>query len=97
MARVEQVFPHQEQCEVTLYHVPPGARTGPWQARVWELWTLEDGTPRKEIITAEEFVCCVSLVNGALSVESIERLVMHGVPAGATPHRDHTLPPRVEG
>jgi transposase InsO family protein len=95
VARVERIFPHQEQCEVTLYHVPTDCRTGPWRARVWEIWLDPDGSSKREVISADELVCSVTLVEGALTEASLEALVIHGIPVDTQPRRDHTLPPRV--
>ena len=94
VARVERPFVGQELCEVTLYTVPKGNRTGPWQARRWVIWQNEDGTPKREVITKGEFITKVSLVNDALTQESFETLTMHGVPAGEQPRLDSSLPPK---
>ena len=37
VARVERIWYEEKQAEVTLYHVAPGGRTGPWQRRRWEV------------------------------------------------------------
>lgn len=93
MARVERVFHDQQQIEVTLYWVPPNARTGPWQRRTWKIWD-DNGVVKKEVVSKEEFVCVVELCNEALTQESLERLTARGVPATLQPRRDATLPPR---
>ena len=91
---MERVFQGQEQAEVTLYWVPPGKRSGPWQARTWYPWADELGAVRREVVTQDEFVCIVQLQNDALTPESLEQLTLHGINASATPHRDSSLPPR---
>jgi hypothetical protein len=93
VARVEKMFRDQEQIEVALYWVPPECRTGPWQRRQWKLWD-EGGIVRREVISANEFVCKVFLQEGALTQGSLEVLTANGVPATTQPRRDSTLPPR---
>ena len=94
VGRIERIWYEEKQAEVTLYHVAPGGRTGPWQRRRWEVWTKESGEVRREVVTSSEIVCKVELVEGALTPDSLERLVTHGIDAGTQPRRDHTLPPR---
>ena len=93
VARVERIFVDQNQAEVTLFWVPPGCRTGPWQARRWGIWHDDDGVARKEIISEDELICPVELNEDALTQESLERLTLNGVPASHQPRRDSTLPP----
>ena len=95
VARIERVFIDQRMAEVTLFWASPGSRTGPWQARVWGIMLDEDGSPHREVITADELVCRVVLSHGALTQSSIEELCRLGVPALTQPRRDSTLPPRV--
>ena len=90
---VERVFSGADLAEVTLFWVPPGNRSGPWQARRWSIWS-ENGQPKREVISAEELVCKVELAGDALTQESLERLTTCGVPATGQPRRDSTLPPR---
>ena len=92
IGRVTTIFSGQDQVEVILMRVPPEARSGPWQARRWSVWTDDGVTPKKEVISAAELVCVVDLVNGALTQDSLERLQLCGVPAGVQPWRDSTLP-----
>ena len=93
VARIDKVFREQGLAEVTLFWVPPGNRTGPWQARRWAIW-VEDGVIRREVINQDELVCSVSLKDDALTQQSLELLTAHGVPASGQPRRDSTLPPR---
>ena len=94
VALVNRVYRDQQQVDVTLLWVPPGQRTGPWQARQWSIWTDEHGQPRKEVVSHGEIVCVVELCDSALTHESLERLTLHGVPASEQPRRDSTLPAR---
>ena len=93
VARVDRPFPAQGLLQVTLFHVPPTARFGPWQRRPWEVWQ-ENGRERSEMLTAGEVICKVSLNHGALSLDSLERLAGFGISTGCQPSRDATLPPR---
>ena len=72
----------------------PECRTGPWQARRWSTWTDDGGSPKREAISPSEFLCPVTLTGGALSLDSLERLVAAGVPANGQPRRDAALPRR---
>ena len=78
--------------EVHLYHIHRDSRFGQWQRRPWELWHLDDGRPRVEVILATEVLCPVSLVEGALDQNPLATLSQLGVDVGATPHRAHSLP-----
>ena len=94
VARVERVFADQALCDITLHIIAPECRTGPWQARRWSIWTDDSGSPKREVISPSEFLCSVTLTGGALSLDSLERLVAAGVPASAQPRRDAALPRR---
>ena len=92
VARVERVYDGQALCDVTVHHIAPECRTGPWQARRWSIMTDDAGAPKREVISPSEFLCSVTLVGGALSQDSLERLVAAGVPASNQPRRDGALP-----
>ena len=92
VARVERIYEGQALCDVTVHTVAPECRTGPWQARRWSIMTDDAGAPKREVISPSEFLCSVALVGGALSHESLERLVAAGVPASSQPRRDGALP-----
>ena len=94
VARIDQIFQDQGLAECTIYHVARNSRTGPWQARVWEVMLDSNGNVLKEVISEEEFVCPVVLINGALDNASLESLYLAGVPAVGQPRRDAALPPR---
>ena len=93
LGKVIAAYPLHNQIEVSLMHVPPDARFGPWQRRKWDIQSDDHG-PKTEIITANELITAVQLVNGALTNESLEKLTVAGVNVGAQPHRDGSLPPR---
>ena len=93
IARVDRVHSQQELIQVTLYHVPPPARFGPWQRRPWEVWQ-EHGQIKSELLPMSEIVCKVELRNGALTLESLETLGSCGINTGTQPSRDSTLPSR---
>ena len=75
-----------------LYHVPPDSRYGPWQRRPWALWAHQDGIPRMETVPADEILCQVTLMSGALDMQSLTRLAQLGIDVGTLPRRDHSLP-----
>ena len=91
---MDRPFWEQGLVQVTLYHIPPTARFGPWQRRPWEVWQ-EDGRDRSELLAASEVVCKVELTNSALTQDSLERLAAFGIDTGTQPSRDSTLPPRL--
>ena len=74
-------------------HVPTDARFGPWQRRRWDIH-IDDHGPRTEIITANELITAVQLVNRALTNESLEKLIVASINVGAHSDRDGSLPPR---
>ena len=92
LGRVLRVFRDQELIEAALFHVAPGSRTGPWQARVWTPLLRPDESPHVEVMSRNEIISDVELSGGALTHASLEKLVAAGIPAGLIPRRDATLP-----
>jgi len=91
LGRVDRLYRNHTMLEVTLMHVAPAHRTGPWTARRWEVWT-DSGAPRREVITADEYICTVNLREGALDLASLETLSGHGLNVSLQPRRDASLP-----
>ena len=92
VARVERIYADQALCDIAVHTVAPECRTGPWQARRWSIMTDDTGSPKRGVISPCELLCPVTLVGGALSLDSLERLVAAGVPACGQPRRDSALP-----
>lgn len=94
VARIERVYREQSVVEVLLYHIPPSLRFGPWTKRQWAIWTDSSEVRKKEVVTGDEILCKVKLVEQALDVASLEKLATLGIDTGKQPRRDHSLPPR---
>jgi len=90
VAYVERVFREQNQVELTVYEVPADCRFGPWVNRRWEIKNVS-GQPVREVFPASEILCRVSLSNGALTNESLEKLSAQGLSTGLVPTRDKAI------
>ena len=90
VACVDRVFPEQNQLRVVIHEVPSDCRFGPWSRRRWEIRSV-GGQPQTEVIPNSEVVCRVTLINGALDQDSLERLAARGLATGAIPTRDKAI------
>ena len=80
--------------EVDIYEVPKTQRYGPWNRRVWQVRTDATNVVTRVIVPDTELLSEVTLVEGALSEMSLERLSRIGVDVGSMPHRDKAIPAR---
>jgi hypothetical protein len=92
VARVDRIFVDQLMAEVSLMEIPRDQRFGPWERRPWHIWMTATGEPRKEVVSPEEILCQVELVNSALTPSSLEALAVLGIASGVMPGRDKSLP-----
>ena len=90
VARVDKIFPHNDQVEVTLFQIPLMDRYGPWDRRKWVVWSV-DNVPKREVFSLSEVLMQVDLDgDGSLSAASLEKLATSGV-AVSTFGRDKAL------
>ncbi len=90
VAYVERVFREQAQLELIIYEVPQDSRFGPWNNRKWEIKNVK-GLPVKDVFPLSEILCRVTLQNGALSADSLEKLSALGLSTGLVPTRDKAI------
>ena len=95
VARVTRVFAANRMLEVDIYQIPSNQRYGPWNRRVWEVRTDAANVVTRIIVPDAELLCKVTLVEGALSDDSLEKLARLGIDVGSMPHRDKAIPARV--
>ena len=97
IARVDLVHAEQGFLQVTLHHVPDTCRFGPWSRRQWTPWAIR-GEVQTAVVDKEHILCRVGLTpDGSLTMQSIERLISHGIDLELDPRRDHLLPNRTVG
>ena len=94
VARVNRKFTANRMLEVDVYQIPTNQRYGPWNRRVWELRADAMHVATRIIVPDTELLCEVSLVEGALSELSLEKLARLGVDVGSMPSRDKAIPAR---
>ena len=74
VARILRVFDIGDQLEILLFEVPSGERFGPWSRRPWcPLDVAAEQIPFSDVL------CKVSLENGVLTTDSLDKLAHRGV------------------
>ena len=87
VARVERILPEDESVVVAIHEVPRECRFGPWERRSWSPLTRNSEVV-KEMLHMKDVILEVTLIEGALSGESLEKLTSFGI----GPHRIELWP-----